>query len=169
MQKISIIVAADENNAIGKNKQLLWHLPYDLKNFKQLTTGHAIVMGRRTFESLPTGALPNRKNVVLTSVPEAIIDNVFACSSIEDAIALCDKEDEIFMIGGALVYKQALPIADTLYLTRVHHVFEGADTFFPEMNLEEWDEILKEDHPADEKHAYPYTFHTYKRKVISKK
>ncbi len=163
MQKISIIVAADENNAIGKNKQLLWHLPYDLQNFKKLTTGHTIIMGRRTFESLPAGALPNRKNIVLTGVPEAIIDNVFACSSMEEAITLCSKEDEIYMIGGALVYKQALPIAETLYFTRVHHVFEGADTFFPEIDFTEWEEVSKENHPADEKHAYPYTFYTYKR------
>jgi dihydrofolate reductase len=164
MQKISIIVAADEHNAIGKNKQLLWHLPYDLKNFKQLTTGHAVVMGRRTFESLPSGALPNRKNIVLTSVPETIIEDALACSSIQDAIALCNKEDEIFMIGGALVYKQAIPIAQTLYLTRVHHVFEEADTFFPEIDFDKWEEIFKEDHPADGKHVYPYTFHTYTRK-----
>jgi len=164
MQKISIIVAADENNAIGKNKQMLWHLPYDLKNFKQLTTGHAVIMGRRTFESLPNGALPKRKNVVLTSVPEAIVENVFACSSLEEAISLCNKEEEIFLIGGALVYKQALPMTDTLYFTRVHHVFEDADTFFPEINYDEWIEIAKEKHHADEKHAYPYTIYTYKKK-----
>ena len=164
MQRISIIVAADENNAIGKNKQMLWHLPYDLKNFKELTTGHAVIMGRRTFESLPSGALPNRKNVVLTSVPEAIVDNVFACSSLEEAIALCSKEEEIFMIGGALVYKQALPMTDTLHFTRVHHVFEDADTFFPEINYDEWNEVSKKEHPADSKHEHPYTMYVYKKK-----
>ena len=164
MQKISIIVAADENNAIGKNKQMLWHLPYDLKNFKELTTGHAVIMGRRTFESLPSGALPNRKNVVLTSVPEAIVDNVFACSSLEEAIALCSKEEEIFMIGGALVYKQALPMADTLHFTRVNHVFEDADTFFPEINYVEWTEVSKKEYPADSKHEHPYSMYIYEKK-----
>ncbi|MDR2474341.1 MAG: dihydrofolate reductase [Bacteroidales bacterium] len=166
MPKISIIVAADENNAIGKNKQMLWHLPYDLKNFKDLTSGHAVVMGRRTFESLPAGALPNRKNIVLTGVPEAIIDNVFVCTSIEESLSLCDKEEEVFMIGGALVYKQTLPMSDKLYLTRVHHVFKDADTFFPEIDFTQWNEIKKEEHPADEKHAYPYTFHHYLRKKM---
>ncbi|MCD7972311.1 MAG: dihydrofolate reductase [Candidatus Azobacteroides sp.] len=164
MQKISIIVAVDENNAIGKNKQLLWHLPYDLKNFKKITSGHAIIMGRRTFESLPAGALPNRKNVVLTGVPEAIIDNVFACTSIKEALTLCEKEEEVFMIGGALVYRQALPMADTLYLTRVHHIFPDADTFFPEIDFSQWQEVEKEEHRADESHAYDYTIYKYVRK-----
>lgn len=164
MQRISIIVAMDEKNAIGKDNKLLWHLPYDLKNFKEITSGHAIIMGRRTFESLPAGALPNRKNVVLTTVPDAIIDNVFACSSIDEALTLCEKEDEVFMIGGALVYKQSLPMADTLYLTRVHHVFPEANIFFPEIDFSEWDEVEKEDFPADEKHAYAYTISKYIRK-----
>ena len=164
MLKISIIVAADENNAIGKNKQLLWHLPYDMKNFKEITTGHTIVMGRRTFESLPFGALPNRKNIVLTGVPEAIIDDVFACSSMDEALSLCEKEDVVFMIGGALVYKQSLPIADTIYLTRVHHKFEGADTFFPEIDFSEWEEVSREDHSADDKNFCDYSFLKYIRK-----
>ena len=108
MSTISIIAAIADNNAIGKNQQLLWHLPADMKHFKELTTGHAIIMGRKTFESLPNGPLPDRKNVVLTSLPEAGFVNCFACESMRDALDLCEKEDEIFIIGGALVYRQAL-------------------------------------------------------------
>ncbi|MDR1919125.1 MAG: dihydrofolate reductase [Tannerellaceae bacterium] len=166
MSTISIITAVDEKNAIGKKQQLLWNLPYDMQRFKGATTGHAVVMGRRTFESLPKGALPNRKNIVLTtSPPESFVD-VFVCNSMQDALELCEKEDEIFMIGGAMVYKSALDIADKLYLTRVHHVFEDADIFFPEINFDEWEEIETErdHHPADERHAHSYTFHTYLRK-----
>ena len=125
MSTISIIAAIADNNAIGKNQQLLWHLPADMKHFKELTTGHAIIMGRKTFESLPNGPLPDRKNVVLTSLPEAGFVNCFACESMRDALDLCEKEDEIFIIGGALVYRQALSKADKMYITRVHHEFEN--------------------------------------------
>ena len=139
--KISIIAAISDNNAIGKNQQLLWHLPADMKHFKELTTGHAIIMGRKTFESLPNGPLPERKNVVLTTMPE-----------------------EVFVIGGALVYRQALRRADKMYITRVHHEFENADTFFPVVDWEQWEEVERQDFPADEKNAYPYSFITYVRK-----
>jgi dihydrofolate reductase len=164
MSIISIITAVDEKNAIGKKQQLLWNLPFDMQRFKGATTGHAVVMGRRTFESLPKGALPNRKNVVLTTLPPESFVDVFVCNSMQDALELCEKEDEIFMIGGAMVYKSALDIADKLYLTRVHHIFEDADIFFPEINFDQWEEIEHDDHPADEKHVYSYTFHTYIRK-----
>jgi dihydrofolate reductase len=164
MCKISIIVALADNNAIGKNQQLLWHMPYDMKRFKTLTTGHAVIMGRKTFESLPKGALPNRKNVVLTSMPNAGFVNCFACDSMRDALDICEKEEEIFMIGGSTVYKQALKIADKMYLTRIHHVFEDADTFFPEFDINEWEEVERQEFSADEKHKYPYTFLTYERK-----
>lgn len=166
MSIISIITAVDERNAIGGKNKLLWNLPYDMQRFKGATTGHAVIMGRRTFESLPKGALPNRKNVVLTTIPPESFIDVFVCNSMQDALELCDKEEEVFMIGGAMVYKNALPLADKLYLTRVHHVFEDADIFFPEINFDEWEEIMEEKqyHPADERHAYAYTFHTYLRK-----
>lgn len=163
MSTISIIVAIAENNAIGKNQDLLWHLPNDMKRFKNLTTGHPIIMGRKTFESLPKGALPNRKNIILTTVPEAGFVNCFACESMHDALEICENQEEVFMIGGAMVYKQALEIADKMYLTLVHHVFEDADTFFPEINYAEWKETERQDFPADEKHAYPYSFFTYER------
>lgn len=164
MSTISIIAAIAENNAIGKHQQLLWHMPFDMKRFKDLTSGNAVVMGRKTFESLPKGALPNRKNVILTTLPEAGYPNCFACESMHDALNLCEKEEEVFMIGGAMVYQQALKIADKMYITRVHHVYEGADTFFPEVDYSEWDVIEEQDFPADERHEFPYTFFTYIRK-----
>lgn len=163
MSTISIIAAIADNNAIGKNQQLLWHLPADMKHFKDLTMGHAIIMGRKTFESLPNGPLPGRKNVVLTTLPEDFV-NCFACESMHDALDLCDQEDEVFIIGGALVYRQALHRADKMYITRVHQSFEHADAFFPVVDWEQWEEIEHQDFPADEKNAYPYSFHTYVRK-----
>lgn len=164
MSTISIIAAIADNNAIGKKQQMLWHMPFDLKRFKELTSGHAVIMGRKTFESLPNGALPDRKNIVLTTLPEAVFMDSFACESMHDALNLCEKEDEIYMIGGAMVYQQALKIADRMYITRVHHVFEDADTFFPEVDFSEWEEVERTDYPTDERHEYPYTFLTYIRK-----
>ena len=163
MDTISIIAAIADNNAIGKNQQLLWHLPADMKHFKELTTGHAVIMGRKTFESLPNGPLPNRKNVVLSTMPEDFV-NCFACDSMGDALELCEGQGEIFIIGGALVYRQALNRADKMYITRVHHEFENADTFFPVVDWEQWEEVEHQDFPADEKNAYPYSFSTYIRK-----
>ena len=164
MSTISIIAAIAENNAIGKNNKLLWRLPADMRRFKDLTTGHAVIMGRKTFESLPKGPLPNRKNVVLTTLPEAGFVNCFACESMGSALDICEKEDEIFILGGALVYRQALRIADKMYITRVHGEFNDADTFFPVVNWDLWEEVERQEFPADAKHAYPYTFLTYVRK-----
>lgn len=165
MKTISIIVAAAEDNSIGRNNDLLWRLPNDMKRFKALTTGHTIIMGRKTFESLPKGALPNRKNIVLTSRPGASYDNAFVFPSLPAAIESCGDQEEIFIIGGGLVYRQAIDIADKLYFTRVHHTYKDADTFFPEIDPEKWEETEREEYPADEKHACPYTFSTYiKRK-----
>ena len=163
MSTISIIAAIADDNAIGKNLQLLWHLPNDMKRFKELTTGHAVLMGRKTFES-PNGALPNRKNVVLTTLPEADFVNCFPCESMKDALDICEKEEEVFVIGGALVYRQALRRADKMYITRVHAEFPDADTFFPVVDWSQWEEIEHQDFPADDKHAYPYSFITYIRK-----
>lgn len=164
MSTISIIAAIADNNAIGKNNKLLWRLPADMRRFKDLTTGHAVIMGRKTFESLPKGPLPNRKNVVLTTMPEAGFVNCFACESMGAALDICEKEDEIFILGGALVYRQALRIADKIYLTRVHTEFKDADTFFPVVNWDLWEEVERQEFPADAKHAYPYTFLIYVRK-----
>jgi len=164
MSKISIIVAVAENYAIGKSNKLLWHLPADLKHFKQLTTGHAVVMGKRTFESLPNGPLPNRKNIVLTSIPsEGVTKEYFEADSLEDAIELCEHENEIFIIGGSTVYKQSIDKADAMYITWVHSEFV-ADAYFPEVDFSQWNEVSREDHPADEKNPHSYTFSYYEKK-----
>jgi len=164
MSKISIIAAVADNYAIGRSNNLPWYLPADLKHFKQLTTGHAIVMGKRTFESLSNGPLPNRKNIVLTSVmSEGVNEGYFEADSLEDAKYLLEHEEKIFIIGGATVYKQSIDKVDYMYITWVHSDF-AADTFFPSINFNEWDELKHEDHKADEKNKYDYTFSEYKRK-----
>lgn len=163
MKNISIIAAIADNGAIGKNNDLIWRLPNDLKRFKNLTDGHTIVMGRRTFESLPKGALPNRKNVVMTSMPEAIGTSAFVCSSWEEMMDLTEKDDDVFIIGGASIYRDALSIANKMYLTWVHEKFD-ADVFFPEIDFSEWEEVSRQECKADEKHPYDYTFADYIRK-----
>lgn len=164
MSKISIIAAVADNYAIGKSNNLPWHLPADLKHFKSLTSGHAIVMGKRTFESLPSGPLPNRKNIVLTSImSEGVNQGYFEADSLEDAIDLCEHEDKVFIIGGATVYRQSIDKVDSMYITWVHDEFV-ADTFFPQFDKEEWTEVSREDFDADEKNAYAYSFVEYKRK-----
>lgn len=163
MKNISIIAAIADNGAIGKNNDLIWRLPNDLKRFKSLTDGHTIVMGRRTFESLPKGALPNRKNVVMTSMPEAIGTSAFVCSSWEEMMDLTEKDNDVFIIGGASIYRDALDIANRMYITRVHETFD-ADVFFPEIDYSEWEEVSRTECKADEKHLYDYTFIDYIRK-----
>ena len=135
---ISIVVAISENNAIGKDNKLLWHLPNDLKHFKEITTGHTVIMGRKTFDSVGK-PLPNRRNIVITrnkiNIPGCEVVN-----SIKQAIELCLGEIEIFIVGGAEIYKQSIDITNNIYLTMVHQTFE-ADTFFPEINKKQWIEI----------------------------
>ncbi|MDR1715082.1 MAG: dihydrofolate reductase [Prevotella sp.] len=159
----SIIVATDEENAIGKDNNLLCHLPNDLKYFKKITDGHPVIMGRKTFESLPKGALPNRRNIVITRNKELHFDRCEMCSSVEEAVALCKDEPEIFFIGGGSVYKEVIDVADKLYLTRIHHRFGDADTFFPRIDRELWVEVSREDNPMDEKHKYAYSFITFEK------
>ena len=160
---IAIIVAIAEGNAIGKDQELLCHMPADLKRFKALTTGHTIIMGRKTFESLPH-ALPNRRNMVLSSQPNANFPGCEVCASLPEALALCAGEEEVFIIGGGQRYQQALALSDSLYITRIHHAFPDATTFFPELDAAQWEEIEREAHPADEKNPYPYTYVNYRRK-----
>lgn len=164
MSTISLICALAENRAIGHKQELLWHLPNDMKRFKNLTTGHVVVMGRKTFESIPGGALPNRRNIVLTSMPEAMGTTCVACATLQEAIECSEADKEVFIIGGYGVYQEAVAVADKMYLTHVHATFEDADTFFPEVDFNEWEVISSEDHKADEKHAYDYTFVEYQRK-----
>jgi len=159
---ISIVVAISQNNAIGKNNQLLWHLPADLKHFKKITSGNCIIMGRKTYDSIGR-PLPNRRNVVITRNTALKIEDVEVVTSLEDAISLCENEKEIFIIGGAEIYKEALALTDTIYLTTVHQHYD-ADAFFPEIKSEDWLEIDSESHKADEKNKVDYTFSTLKRR-----
>ena len=164
MPKISLIAAVAANSAIGRDNDLLCHLPNDLRHFKALTLDHTIVMGRRTFESLPGGALPRRRNVVLTSRPQTLPDTVTVCASWQEVMELADPEEELFIIGGATVYSQTIDRADRLYITEIHHTFPDADVFFPQIDKSLWREVEREDFPADERHAYPYSFVTYEHR-----
>ncbi len=159
MKPISIIVAIAQNNAIGKDNQLLWHIPADLMRFKKLTTGHTIVMGKRTFYSLPIRPLPNRHSIVITDIPGEQIEGCTIAYSIEDAIGKMDDDKENFIIGGGSVYRQFLPLAQQLYLTIVQKDFE-ADTFL-EIDLSGWETVKREDHPEEE---LPYYYINLKRK-----
>lgn len=164
MSIISIIVAIDEQNAIGKDNQLLCHLPNDLKYFKSTTQGHTVIMGRKTFESLPNGALPNRRNIILSRNKDIHFDKCEVVSSLENAISLCKDENEVFIIGGASVYKEAIEKADKLYITSIHHQFEGADSFFPPIDITIWNEVSRTENSIDEKNKYAHDFIIYTRK-----
>src|SRR6201996_4288282 len=149
---VSIIVAIGENNAIGKGNQLLWHMPNDLKHFKDITSGRTIIMGRKTFDSVGK-PLPKRRNIVVTR-QDITIPGCEVVKSIDEGLALCAGEDEVFIGGGAEIYKLAMAKTDRIYLTIIHKVFD-ADTFFPEIDHTEWTETHHEDHPADEKNPIP--------------
>lgn len=158
---VSAIVAAAENNAIGKNNQLLWHLPNDLRFFKRTTLGHPVVMGRKTYESVGK-PLPNRHNIIVTHQPDYTVVGAEVVHSLHEALSLCVGKAEVFIVGGAEIYKQALPILGRIYLTRVHADVAG-DTFFPDFDEREWVLVSEESHPADDRHAYAYTFMVYER------
>ena len=160
---ISIIASVAQNMAIGYQNKLLYWLPNDLKRFKALTTGHTIIMGRKTFESLPKGALPNRRNVVLTR-SQITFPGAEVYPSLQAALASCAPEEDVYIIGGASVYKEALPLADRLCLTEIQDTPEQADAFFPQFSLKEWKENFREEHDVDEKHAHPYRFVDYMRR-----
>ena len=160
---LSLIVAIAENNAIGKNNQLLWHLPGDLKYFKQVTRGHPVIMGRNTWFSLPRRPLPDRRNIVITDRPDETLELCETVHSVNQAITLCDPAEETFIIGGASVYRQLLPFANRLYITRVHCTFE-ADVFFPEIDSELWERISAGEIQHDPASGLHYTFEVYSRK-----
>ncbi len=168
MCRISVIAAVSDNYVIGKNNRLPWHLPNDLKRFKELTTGNVVLMGKRTFSSLPNGPLKNRKNIVLTStLTEGVTEGYFEADSIEDALELCENVEKIFVIGGSVVFKQCMQYADDLYITWVHGQFDG-DATFPKISSSSWEEISRDDFPADDKNPYPYSFVYYRRKKVKK-
>ena len=163
MYKLALIAAIAKNNAIGFENRLIYWLPNDLKRFKELTTGHTIIMGSNTFRSLPKGALPNRRNIVL-SRKESEFPGCETFSSLEEALANCSDTELVYIIGGEMLYRTALPHADILCLTEVDDTPENADAFFPEFARNEWEIIEQEEHTADEKHAYNYRFVTYLRR-----
>ncbi|WP_259067411.1 dihydrofolate reductase [Mucilaginibacter sp. X4EP1] len=157
---VSIVVAISENHVIGKDNKLLWYLPNDLKHFKNITTGHTVIMGRKTYDSVGK-PLPKRRNIIITR-QNITIEGCEVVSSIEAALALCADEEEVFIVGGAEIYKQSLHLTDRIYLTIVHKEFEG-DSFFPEIVKNEWEEVYREDYQPDEKNSLPYSFITYER------
>lgn len=164
MRQLIIIAAASENNALGINNDLPWHLPDDFKRFKSLTTGHKIIMGRKTLESFPK-ALPNREHIVISR--DKNYTPKFECTlvnSLEEAIALTINDELSFIIGGGQIYRQSMEFATHIELTRVHATIE-ADTFFPEID-ESWDLIKEEYHPKDDKHLYDFTYRTYEKKDL---
>ncbi len=160
--KISIIVAYDENRLIGRNNELPWRLPADLKFFKSVTMGHPIIMGRKTFESIGR-VLPGRTSVVVTRQPDYTAPGCIVVHSLEEALDKCKSEEEIFIIGGAELFQYALPLATDLYITRIQHNFEG-DTWFPEINNEQWIVTSEENFNPDEKNHWAYSFIHYKIK-----
>lgn len=161
---ISIIVAIAQNGAIGYKGDLIYHLSADLKRFKALTTGHTVIMGRKTFESLPKGALPNRRNIVLTRQQGVTFSDTEVYTSLKEALEHCASDEKVFIIGGAQIYTQALELADELEITQVHDTPANADTFFPDYSKDgRWKLTNREDHDPDEKNPYPYSFLTYSK------
>ncbi len=164
---ISLITAASENNAIGKDHQLLWDLPDDMKFFNETTKGMIVVMGRITYEDMGK-PLPGRINIVITRNEDWQREDVFVAKDIEEALKLAVDFDgkEIFIIGGGEIYKQTMPLADRIYITRVHAELEG-DTYFPEMDASVWELKNEENHAADEEHAFAFSFQTWEKKQES--
>ena len=162
---LTIIVAAGTNNTIGKDNKLIWHLPNDLKRFKRLTSGHNIIMGRKTFDSFP-GLLPKRKHIIITRKKEnKNRENVIYVNSMEEAIRVSAEDPNPFVIGGGEIYKIAMDCSSRIELTRVNHQFEG-DTYFPEINSENWNKISDEFNDKDEKHKFSFNYETYEIKNI---
>lgn len=164
---ISLIAALTTNRVIGKDNTLPWHLPDDMKYFMRTTSGHAVIMGRKNYESIPEKfrPLPNRKNIVLSRDASYAAPGCSVFHDTTQALAAAREfgADEIFIIGGAAIYREFLPVADRLYLTEIHSSLEG-DTFFPPVNPSEWIEVKRETHPSDDRHAYPFDFVIYERK-----
>jgi len=160
---ISIIVAIAENNAIGLNNKLLWHISEDMKRFKRITLGHKVIMGRNTYLSLPVRPLTGRTNIVISDKPEEKFEGSTTVYSVEQALEICPPDEECFVIGGAMIYRQFLRFAKKLYITRIFKSYD-ADTFFPEINLDEWNETNRETYGPDDKNEFSCAFIIYERK-----
>ena len=163
MKPISIIVAIASNYAIGKDNELLWHISDDLKRFKRITSGHPVIMGKNTFFSLPFRPLPKRRNIVLTDIADEKIDGCEMAYSIDESIELMDSTKENFIMGGGSIYNQFMPIANKLYITRVHKDFD-ADTFFPEIDLNMWKLSESIDMEPEKEGSFAFTYEIYDRK-----
>lgn len=161
---LSAIVAIDRNGAIGKQGQLLCHLPADMSHFKSTTMGHSIVMGRKTFESFPKGALPGRQNIVVTRNCDYSPQGVTVAHSIDQALAAVEMPGEVFIIGGEEIYKATFPLVSTIHLTVIDNKFKDADAHFPRIDMRSWVILSQEEHPADDRNPYPFTFIVLKRK-----
>lgn len=159
---VSIIVAIAQNGTIGDKNSLLWHIKEDMRFFRTTTSGHAVVMGRKTFESLGSRPLPKRTNIVITRA-DRVFEGALTAHSLEEAIRLAEGDEEIFIIGGAQIYREALRVADRMYITRVMHDYEG-DTSFPDIDLSEWELVAEEKHDRGEEYEYPFAFLTYERR-----
>lgn len=159
----SIIVAAAQNNAIGKENGMLWQMPEDLKFFKRKTTGHTVIMGRKTFESVGK-PLPNRRNIIITRQQDYQVDGVEVVHSLDEALALCNPDEETFIVGGAEIYSLALEKVDRIYFTLIYGEFEGADTFFPPILQDFWQLTAEDYREADEKNPFDYNFMVYDKK-----
>ena len=159
---VSIIVAIAQNGTIGDKNSLLWHIKEDMRFFRTTTSGHAVVMGRKTFESLGSRPLPKRTNIVIKRA-DRVFEGALTAHSLEEAIRLAEGDEEIFIIGGAQIYREALRIADRMYITRVMHDYEG-DTSFPDIDLSEWELVAEEKHDRGEEYEYPFAFLTYERR-----
>lgn len=160
---IVLVAAAGENNELGKDNDLLWHLPDDFKRFKKITSHHFIIMGRKTFESLP-GVLPNRVHIVMTKDKKYGAEGALVVHSMDEALRKAKSNKDIFIIGGGDIFKKSMKIADKIELTRVHATFEDADTFFPQIPEDEWELTHSEKHEKDDKHKYAFTFETWEKK-----
>jgi dihydrofolate reductase len=165
MMRLALIVATDESGLIGKDNDLPWHLSADLKYFKQVTMGKPIIMGRRTHESIGR-ALPGRDNIIITSDIQYQVEDCIVVHSVGQALEQCKEVDEAMVMGGASLYQQCLPLADTIYLTQVHATLQG-DTWFPEWDKDEWILTSEQAHSADDKNEFPYSFRVYQRKANS--
>ena len=161
---LSAIAAVAQNGIIGKDNDLIWHLPDDLKHFKNLTKGHTIIMGRKTWESIGSKPLPKRRHIIITRNANYFASGAEVVTSVEAAIALIENDEQPFIVGGAEIYKLAMPFVKRLELTYVHHDFEG-DTYFPEFDKNEWETTSETRHETDEKHQWPFTFVRLDRNV----
>ncbi len=162
---ITIIAAISENNALGKDNNLLWHLPDDFKRFKKVTLGHHVIMGRKTFESIGKKALPKRTNIIITHQQSYDASCIVLADSLKRALRIAKTDPNPYILGGGTIYREAIKIADRLDLTIVHNEFE-ADTFFPEIDPDIWKEVSREFHSKDEKHKYDFSFVMYERKGV---